>query len=196
MTERYAEITARIGAVEQLHTVVTAMRGIAAARAAQARADLAAVDAYAALVADGIRRLLALGRPAAPCISATPRAALVVFGAEQGFAGAFTERILDSLAAAPPPAEIFLVGTRAGAIAAERGFAAAWSAPMPLHPAGIPRLADRVTEALFERVGSGAVAALDMIWCDGGRASRCPPSSAAASFRSTSPRMPSPTTRS
>ncbi|MFO1107150.1 MAG: F0F1 ATP synthase subunit gamma [Amaricoccus sp.] len=168
MTERYAEITARIGAVEQLHTVVTAMRGIAAARAAQARADLAAVDAYAALVADGIRRLLALGRPAAPCISATPRAALVVFGAEQGFAGAFTERILDSLAAAPPPAEIFLVGTRAGAIAAERGFAAAWSAPMPLHPAGIPRLADRVTEALFERVGSGAVAALDMIWCDGG----------------------------
>ncbi len=171
MTARYAEITARIGAVDQLHTVVTAMRGIAAARAAQARGNLAAVDAHAAMIADAIRRLLALTRsaprPAAAAPRVAPRAALVVFGAEQGFAGAFTERILDAVAAGPAAAETFLVGTRAAAIAAERGLAPDWTAPMPLHPAGIPRLADRITAALFARVAAGAIGALDMVWCDG-----------------------------
>jgi F-type H+-transporting ATPase subunit gamma len=167
MSERYTEITARIGAIDQLHTVVTAMRGIAAARAAQARGDLAAVDSHAALIADGIRRLLASGGPPPPRDGAAAPVALVVFGAEQGFAGAFTERVLDAIAEAPAAAATFLVGTRAAAVAAERNLAPDWTAPMPLHPSGVPRLADRITDALFERVAAGEVAALDLVWCNG-----------------------------
>jgi F-type H+-transporting ATPase subunit gamma len=102
----------------------------------------------------------------APRPRTPPRVALVVFGAEQGFAGAFTERVLDAVAGAPAAAT-FLVGTRATSIAAERGLVPDWTAAMPLHPSGIPRLADRITEALFERVAGGEVGALDMAWCDG-----------------------------
>ena len=60
MTERLADITARIDGIRQLGTVVNAMRGIAAARAQQARSQLVAVDGYAATIAAAIGRALAL----------------------------------------------------------------------------------------------------------------------------------------
>jgi len=44
MTERLADISARIDGIRQLKAVVSAMRGIAAARAQQARSQLIAVD--------------------------------------------------------------------------------------------------------------------------------------------------------
>ena len=56
MTERLADITARMGGMQQLGAVVNAMRGIAAARAAQARLQLSAVDRYAAIIAAAIAR--------------------------------------------------------------------------------------------------------------------------------------------
>ena len=50
MTERLADINARIEGITQLGTVMNAMRGIAAARAQQARSQLAAVEHYACLL--------------------------------------------------------------------------------------------------------------------------------------------------
>ena len=66
MTERLADISARIDGIRQLGAVVNAMRGIAAARAQQARGQLAAVDSYAATIAAAIGRALALVPPAPP----------------------------------------------------------------------------------------------------------------------------------
>ncbi len=63
MTERLSDISARIDGIRQLGAVVNAMRGIAAARAQQARGQLAAVDSYAATIALAIGRTLPLG----PC---------------------------------------------------------------------------------------------------------------------------------
>ena len=60
MTERLAEISARIEGIRQLGAVVNAMRGMAAARARQARSQLIAVDSYAATIAVAIGRALAL----------------------------------------------------------------------------------------------------------------------------------------
>ena len=60
MTERLADIGARIDGIRQLGAVVNAMRGIAAARAQQARSQLIAVDGYAATIAAAIGRALAL----------------------------------------------------------------------------------------------------------------------------------------
>ena len=54
MTERLADINARIEGVRQLGAVVNAMKGIAAARARTARAQLDAVDSYAATIAAAI----------------------------------------------------------------------------------------------------------------------------------------------
>ncbi|MDB5828800.1 MAG: ATPase, partial [Variovorax sp.] len=60
MTERLADIDARIDGVRQLGAVVNAMRGVAAARAQQARNQLAAVDSYAQTIAVAIGRALDL----------------------------------------------------------------------------------------------------------------------------------------
>ena len=100
MTERLADITARINGIRQLGTVVNAMRGIAAARAQQARGQLVAVDGYAATIATAIGRALALMPTASPeGRRKSSRSAIVLFCAEQGFAGTFSERLLEAVAA-------------------------------------------------------------------------------------------------
>ncbi len=60
MSDRLADIGARIDGVRQLGAVVNAMRGIAAARAQQARGQVLAVDSYAASIAADVGRALAL----------------------------------------------------------------------------------------------------------------------------------------
>lgn len=170
MTERLADISARIDGVRQLGTVVNAMRGIAAARAQQAHGQLAAVESYAATIAAAIGRALALAPAAATAATGThPRTALVLFTAEQGFAGAFSERVLDAVAADltgtdGPRAELFLIGTRGGMTAAERGIMPRWSSAMPPHSPGVPRLADRIAEALYDRIATGEIDRLDAVF--------------------------------
>jgi F-type H+-transporting ATPase subunit gamma len=165
MTERLADITARIDGVRQLGAVVNAIRGIAAARAQQARGQLVAVESYAATIAAAIGRALALTPPPRPDgARRAAGAAIVVFCAEQGFAGAFSERVLDSVGADVEASDLFLVGARGASLAAERGLAAAWTGDMPPHTLGIPRLADRIAEALYRRIGAGAIDRLEAVF--------------------------------
>jgi F-type H+-transporting ATPase subunit gamma len=165
MTERLSDISARIDGIRQLGAVVNAMRGIAAARAQQARGQLAAVDSYSATIALAIGRTLAL----VPTVGfgtagRSTRSALVLFCAEQGFAGAFSERVLDAVRADFSESELFLVGTRGRAVAAERGVVAGWNSPMPSSSLGIPRLADRISEALYTRIATGEIDRLDAVF--------------------------------
>jgi len=165
MTERLADITARIEGVRQLGAVVNAMRGIAAARAQQARAQLAAVDAYATTIAAATGRALTLARPAdRGGLRRSTRPALVVFCAEQGFAGAFSERVLGAVGADLATAELFLIGTRGASVAAERGVATTWKSAMPSHSLGLPKLADRIAEALYARIATGEIDRLDAVF--------------------------------
>jgi F-type H+-transporting ATPase subunit gamma len=165
MTERLSDISARIDGIRQLGAVVNAMRGIAAARAQQAHSQLVAVDSYAATIARAIGRTL----PLVPAGRSTParrsaRPALVLFCAEQGFAGAFSERVLDAVGKDISAPELFLIGTRGNAIAAERGIHAAWHGPMSSHSLGIPKLADRISEALYSGLAKGAIDRLDAVF--------------------------------
>jgi F-type H+-transporting ATPase subunit gamma len=179
MTERLADVGARIEGIRQLGAVVNAMRGIAAARAQQARNQLNAVDSYTTTIAVAIGRALALGsskRPGAPHTLTKP--ALVLFCAEQGFAGAFSERVLNSAGADLATSEVFLIGTRGGAVAAERGIAPRWKSAMPSHSLGVPQLADRVAEALYTRIATGEIDRLDAVFSEwkpgyGIRVERC-----------------------
>ncbi len=167
MTERLADIGARINGVRQLGAVVNAMRGIAAARAQQARNQLAAVDAYAATIAAAISRVLALlpeGRDGQA--DAPGRPALVLFCAEQGFAGAFSGRVLDAAGAGVAGAGLFLIGTRGLAVAAERGITPGWSAAMPSHSSGIPKLADTIAGALHAWAADGGPGRIDAVFTD------------------------------
>lgn len=168
MTERLADVGARIEGVHQLGAVVNAMRGIAAARVQQARGQLGAVDDYAAIIAAAIGRAMALLPPAqADGTFRSSRPAIVLFCAEQGFAGAFSERVLDAAGADLMTAELFLIGTRGNAAAVERGVVADWTSAMPARSAGIPKLADRIAEALYARIATGAIDQLDAIFAPG-----------------------------
>jgi F-type H+-transporting ATPase subunit gamma len=164
VTERLADITGRIEGIRQLGAVVNAMRGIAAARAQQARNQLAAVDRYAQTIAMAIGRTLAFLAVDPPRAHCANRPALVVFCAEQGFAGAFSERVLASIHGDLGKCELFLIGSRGRAAISERGIAAGWQTSMPSHSPGVPKLADRVVEALYARIAAGEIDALDVVF--------------------------------
>lgn len=164
MTERLADVSARIENIRQLGTVVNAMRGIAGARAQAARAQLEAVESYTATIATAIGTLLAVAVPA-PARAQKP--AQLLFCAEQGFAGAFSEHVLDH---ATPDAALFLLGTRGLMLAAERGLAPVWSHALPAASAGVPRLARQVAAELYARIAAEGIDQIDAVyqhWCPG-----------------------------
>ena len=165
MAERLADVRARVDGVRQLGAVVNALRGISATRAQAARGQLAAVDSYLATIGASIGQALALAPEARRDGAAHARgSALLLFGAEEGFVGAFSERLLDAAAAELDGSSLFLIGTRAAAIAAERGVVGTWQGAMPSHSAGIPKLADRIAEALYPRLAAGEIGGLDTIY--------------------------------
>jgi F-type H+-transporting ATPase subunit gamma len=162
MSERLAEVRARIESVRQLGQVFNALGGMAAARAQAARGQLLAVDAYAEAIAAAIGRALMLEpeRPELP--RADGRTGLVVFLAEQGFAGAFSEQIFAALGPALTTDELFLVGSRGADLAAQRGVKPFWTGAAASHGAAAPKLADRIAEALFQRIAAEQIARLDV----------------------------------
>ncbi len=165
MTERLADVTARIAGMRQLGSVVNAMRGIAGARAQQARGQLRAVEAYAATVAAAIGRALAArGDDPGNGTARTDGLGVVLFCAEQGFVGAFTERLFDAAGDDLPGAQLFVIGSRGLLVAAERSIRIDWSSPMASHSMNVPRLADRIAAALYERIASGRITRLHAIF--------------------------------
>ncbi|MHB1691538.1 MAG: F0F1 ATP synthase subunit gamma [Thiomonas sp.] len=165
MTERLAEIEARIQGTQQLGAVVNAMRGMAAARAQQAHGQLVAVESYAASIAGAIGSVLEV-IPArdAGLSSASAGRALVLFCAEQGFAGAFSERVLDAASAQMQGVELLLVGSHGLTAATERELRPDWTGAMPAQTQGVPKLADRIVEALYARMTTGAIERLDAVF--------------------------------
>lgn len=157
-----AVLSDRIEGIRQLGSVVRAMTGIAGARARTARSQIAAVEAYAALLATAVQQATA-GRAVQAPENAT-RAALVVFCAEQGFVGAFSERVLDCVAADQAEADLFLIGSRGAAVAASRGIVPVWVSAMPSRSASLPKFADRVIGAVFAQGGLRAVSVIHTIW--------------------------------
>ncbi len=166
MTERLADIGARIRSVRQLETVISAMRSIAAARAQQSRALMEGVDAHAGVVAQAIAEALHLQPDAEqpPPARHAARAGLVLFCAEQGFAGGYTSRLLDDVARVRAGAALFLVGSRGAALAEQRRLPLTWHTPMASHADGIPAVAGRIAGALFDRLPRDGLERLDMMF--------------------------------
>ena len=98
MAERLSDVAAQIQNVRQLAAVVTAMRGIAASRAQKGRARLAGIEAYTDIVSRAIGEALNF-LPTTMTAAPAPRRArrgLILFCAEQGFAGAFSEHVFEA----------------------------------------------------------------------------------------------------
>jgi F-type H+-transporting ATPase subunit gamma len=169
MTERLSDVMARIGSVRQLSSVIGAMRGIAAARAREARERVEGVRAYARTVGAAIGQALALVESAA---GAPPDARdghlIIALCAEQGFAGPFNRRVLDAAerlmnSDGRLPAELLLLGGRGLAAAEERGLTVGWSASMVAHVDEAAALADRVTEQLYARLDEGRATRVTLV---------------------------------
>ncbi|MBS0249943.1 MAG: F0F1 ATP synthase subunit gamma [Proteobacteria bacterium] len=160
MSERLSDINAHISSIRELGTVVNAMRGIAGARAQQARGGLIAVKLYAESLASAIGRTLTLLPDRDPS-AMTGKRVVVLFLAEQGFAGPFSRRLLDAAIADLHDAEVFVVGTRGATLALERGLKPVWQGALPAHPASIPRFADRLVADLYRRIAKGSVTRLE-----------------------------------
>jgi F-type H+-transporting ATPase subunit gamma len=164
MTERLADISARIDGIRQLGAVVNAMKGIAAARAHVARTQVAAVDSYASTIAAALSHILGPEPDSDTPEKADGGLGLLVFGAEQGFAGAFSERVFDSIADVPDPAALFVIGTRGLSVATARGITPHWSAALPSHTPSIPKLADQITTEIYRAVNEGRIDKLDTVF--------------------------------
>lgn len=144
------EAQSRITSIRKLKIVVGAMRGIAAAHTQQARNALDGYRAYTKVISGGLARAVELLAPDG-VTSAPPAAspgAAVIFTAEHGFAGAFTQRVLDTVLG-DDKAKLFVAGSRGLALAQEQGRRIDWSTPMASQAAGVGATARRVADALY-----------------------------------------------
>jgi F-type H+-transporting ATPase subunit gamma len=171
MTERLSDVVARIGSVRQLSSVIGAMRGIAAARAREARERVEGVRAYAATIGAAIGQALALAEDGG--VPSGPREGrdghlVIALCAEQGFAGMFNRRVLDVAerllkADGSHGRDLILLGGRGLMAAEERGLGVGWSAAMVAHVDEVAALADRVTEQLYARLEAGRATRVSVI---------------------------------
>lgn len=166
MAERLADVVTKIHNVRQLGAVVTALRGIAASRAQSGRSLLAGIQAYTEVISLSIGQALNLlpADGAASVEHANTKRGLILFCAEQGFAGAFSERVFDAAGADLKQATVLVVGTRGAAVAAERGIKPDWSAAMTTRVEGIPGFANELAEVLYRFVARGLVSKVDIFF--------------------------------
>lgn len=180
MSERLNDIESRIATVHQLSAVITAMRGVAAARSREARNRLDGIRAYARTIAMAIGTaltflpeqarsdVLPVAAPGRPDGAGRGSHLIVALCAEQGFAGIFSEHVLESAerlqAASPRASALMLVGNRGLTVAAERKLAFSWSAAMASHVEQAPALASRIVDALYERLENDAVSQITLVY--------------------------------
>lgn len=166
MAERLSDVITKIQNVRQLGAVVTALRGIAASRAQNGRSLLAGIETYTEVISLAIGEALNL-LPTDDALSMGRESAkrgLIFFCAEQGFAGAFSERVFEAAHADLQGATILVIGTRGAAVAAERGIKPEWSAAMVTRVEGIPGFANELAEVLYRYVARGLVASADIFF--------------------------------
>ncbi len=167
MAEQLSDVVIKIQNVRQLGAVVTALRGIAASRAQSGRAFLAGIEAYTEVISRAIGEALNLLPADAATMAAAPQHAkrgLILYCAEQGFAGAFSERVFDAADGDLQGATTLVVGTRVGAVAGERGLRPDWSTAMTTRIEGIASFANALAEALYGYVTDGVIVRADILF--------------------------------
>jgi F-type H+-transporting ATPase subunit gamma len=142
------------------------MRGIAASRSQTGRSVLAGIEGYTAIVSQAIGVALNLLRAdvtAAPAPGCSKRG-LILFCAEQGFAGSFSERVFDAAGGDLNRAASLVVGTRGAAVARERGIKPDWWTPTTTRIDGIPGFAGRLADALYGYIARGIIVTADILF--------------------------------
>ena len=163
---RLAEVEARIASMGGLLEVVGAMRSLAGMRLQDAQRALPAARRYAQGISTAIAAALGMARePPAQPHDRTDGRLVVLYAAEHGFVGAFNERLLAATQASLSPQDgLFVLGSRAAVLAAERGVQAAWTSPMAARPANVPETVRRLTDELYRRIAQGELSQVDLVY--------------------------------
>jgi len=160
MSERLIEIENRITTARQFSLIAAALRASASLRCAEARMSEKRLHDYGQTIIRAVRIALAqTGGIEPPHASATTPACLViVLGAEQGFAGAFSEHVLTAARPllARPGAELVVVGSRICASARDLGLSPVLEVPMPLRAEQTSQAADDLLNRLSNLMGQKA----------------------------------------
>lgn len=164
MTGRLTDIQSRLENIQQLDAVVTAMRGIAAARVQQSRRQLTGITAYSAAISQAIGQAIGLMEPGAPVTRAAPGGTVtILFGAEQGLAGGHNNLLLDALGVPAPRSSLMIIGSRCANHAQERGLNTVWTGRMASQIGAIPEVANRAADALYARLVRGVAGRAELI---------------------------------
>lgn len=150
-----SELDDQIAGIGQLGNVVHAMTGIASARARTANGQLSAVDSYAATLRAAWQQVQIPQHKSPP-----NRATVILFCAEQGFVGDFSQKVMNVLQG-PNTVDLFLIGTRGIGIAKAQGMTPTWSTALPARSANLPKFADDVLARIFE---NGPLSDLEVIY--------------------------------
>lgn len=167
MTGQPAELAARIASIAELEEIVGAIRSVAAARLQQALAALAGTKTYAELIGAALASIVDL-LPAPEIERAGSRRAprgAILFCAEHGFVGALNTRLIDAVTGYGGVLPVlFAVGGRGVLALEERGLTAAWALPMATDIGAVTTTARRISEELYRRFGTGALAGVDILF--------------------------------
>ncbi len=164
--KRADEIAGRIDNIRQIESIVTTLRALAVGHQQEARAHLGAIRAHEKIIAGALSTILPVVAPE-PGPAAGGRGLSIIAGAAQGFSGAYGDRIAEAaLAEAASGQDLMVVGGRTLAALDERGVAPVWSAEMAPHALDVPALANRLADALFDRLARGPGGAVTILFAD------------------------------
>jgi F-type H+-transporting ATPase subunit gamma len=163
MADDLAGVRARIHGVEQLETVIGAMRGIAVAHTQQSRTLLPGFRAYAEIIAGAISSALRLGDGLPSVRAGGNRFARVVFSAEQGFIGSFVEHVLNELQQRGP-ADLLLIGSRGLSFASANGISPVWQSAMATRADGVTAVCIRIADALYDIVAQRRISRVEVVF--------------------------------
>jgi F-type H+-transporting ATPase subunit gamma len=179
---RLPDIEARLSSMQELQQLVGALRSLASMRAQEAQHALAGARRYGTALRDATRQalLLAGAHAAPPRQRAAGQLATIICTSEQGFVGAFNDRVLDAagLGQGSPGGEqpaaggerpaaagaLFILGSRGAARARERGHAPLWSEPMATRLAGVPEVVRRLAAELYPAIALGTVTRAEVVF--------------------------------
>jgi len=162
---RLIEIQGHITSMRELLEVIGAMRSLASMRVQEAQRALPGIRHYAEAMRAAVSAALLLPSSGEPAGTVRGDRALVLCCGEHGFVGGFNERlVLAAQAELQPQDLLFVLGSRGGGFALERGLAPAWQEPMATRLASVPATIDRLEAALYPRIAQGTVSRVEVMY--------------------------------
>jgi len=150
--EQLPRLHARIASLRELRDLIKALRALAATHVLEAQAALPGMRQYVDVIEDSIAAgaaLLARTDMAAQSPVPSKAGVLIVICSERGFVGAFNERLLDRAEAERKAGQdLFVIGQRGAALAAERKLRIEQDFPLATRVSGVLAVARRVADRL------------------------------------------------